>query len=124
MTNQELKEIRERLEAATPGPWFWTHFGDVLETHGARILSPTFDGQLKGESEDKEFIAHAPEDIRRLLDAYVLKESEYQATITKLNKVTQEALRRGKEIERLQKELQQAYERGKRDEFLESFGNS
>lgn len=72
MTEQELKEIRERLEAATPGKWFQLHFDDVP----IGVVN-TWDDS-KSEIEDKEvcrcksetdaeFIAHAIEDIRRLL---------------------------------------------------------
>ncbi|MED4727012.1 hypothetical protein P9597_02455 [Aneurinibacillus migulanus] len=73
MTDQELKEIRERLEAATPGKWFQLHFDDVPSG-----VVNTWDDS-KSEIEDKEvcrckseadaeFIAHATEDIRRLLE--------------------------------------------------------
>jgi hypothetical protein len=44
MTDQELKEVRERLEAATPGPWEANY----------RAL--------------KNLIEHAPNDISRLLN--------------------------------------------------------
>lgn len=88
-----LKPIRERLEKATPGPWFtdwnyghgWDHSaiskkdyrnneeeykrddesGALLENN---VVGVSCDhGAYKGE--DLKFIAHCPTDMRRLLEA-------------------------------------------------------
>jgi hypothetical protein len=60
MTEDKLKEIRARCEAATPGPW------------GVRIdkdsLFPVqYSGWVGYENADAEFIANAREDIPMLL---------------------------------------------------------
>lgn len=61
-----IEEIRGRLEAATPGPWEQGHGvsphvakRDWVEVTNQATICPT----------DAEFIAHAPEDMRRLLNA-------------------------------------------------------
>jgi hypothetical protein len=83
MTNEELKAIRERTEAATPGPWYWEkldadgwndtempylasasdegvmHFGDCEQYYPSEGSPPN--------DEDAEFIAHAREDVPKLL---------------------------------------------------------
>lgn len=77
-----IDEIRARLDKATPGPWTvnsetgsnefcdYTVYGieGVCDANWASDDSPAFaycDGMT---AEDADFIAHAPEDIRRLLD--------------------------------------------------------
>jgi hypothetical protein len=84
MKREELEVIRKRAEAATPGPWYWEklnegdsewdtempslvssidegvmHFGDCEEYYPTEGSPPT--------DEDAEFIAHAREDIPKLL---------------------------------------------------------
>lgn len=68
-----LEPIKERLEAATPGPW---DFDTIPETGESRVVvrSNTGDPMLDVSvathgvsAEDAEFIAHAPEDIRALI---------------------------------------------------------
>lgn len=86
LTDEELKAIRERLEAATPGPWlidrcniddreiiYVDHMRDYA---GNRIaLARTF--QIVG---DGEFIANARTDMERLLAAY----EEYRKEVDQL----------------------------------------
>ena len=71
----DLQAIEARLAAATPGPW---DFDTIPETGESRVVvrSNTGDSMLDVSvathgvrAEDSEFIAHAPEDIRALLDA-------------------------------------------------------
>lgn len=69
MTEQRLTEIRERLDAATPGPWQCTHTrGD-----GSFIWTDMADGEVVAslvyQDLDARFIAHAPQDIADLLEA-------------------------------------------------------
>ena len=70
----EIQEIEARLAAATPGPW---DVETIPETGESRVFvrSNTGDPMLDVSvaphgvrAEDAEFIAHAPEDIRALLD--------------------------------------------------------
>lgn len=78
MTDERVAQIEARLQAATPGKW---------ETYGPELRSIKRDPWPMGESEfvvlsgfehgintgcerprDAEFIAHAPEDLRLVLD--------------------------------------------------------
>ena len=70
----EIQEIEARLEAATPGPW---DFDTIPETGESRVVvrSNTGDPMLDVSvathgvrAEDAKFIAHAPEDIRALIE--------------------------------------------------------
>ncbi|WP_162142497.1 ead/Ea22-like family protein [Aneurinibacillus terranovensis] len=67
MTEQELKEIRDRLAAATPGPW---RIPSKCDEYSYYLCDEEWDdfGHIIVDRNDAEFIAHAPEDIRRLLD--------------------------------------------------------
>jgi len=67
-----IEEIRERLEAATDGPWeardrgsprpVWTHNG----RHVNRVVA-TLNPDLEVKA-NADLIAHAPTDLRRLLE--------------------------------------------------------
>ena len=70
----EIQEIEARLEAATPGQW---DVETIPETGESRVFvrSNTGDPMLDVSvaphgvrAEDAEFIAHAPEDIRALIE--------------------------------------------------------
>ena len=62
-----LAEIRARLDAATPGPWF--HYpGEPWVTNATdepRIIVATVSPRMTGDNAD--LIAHAPADIAWLL---------------------------------------------------------
>lgn len=62
---ERLAEIRARVEATSPGPWrFDANRAEIYSPNGhliADVWEPTH------ESENAEFIAHAPEDTRALL---------------------------------------------------------
>lgn len=60
MTEEQLQQIRDRLKAATPGPWTVVH--ELLN-----CWIPEVDGPMAIGENDAEFIAHAPEDIAALL---------------------------------------------------------
>lgn len=63
MTNEELRQIRERAEKATAGPWNTAYTtDDVFVLDEADIVLCA-----SGRKEDAEFIAHAREDIPKLL---------------------------------------------------------
>lgn len=66
--NERMREIRDRLDAATPGPWESMRAGlgtRVVHEEGQFLTLVT--PALKNSC-DAEFIAHAPGDIRWLLD--------------------------------------------------------
>jgi Ead/Ea22-like protein len=70
ITPEELATIRKRAEKATPGPWHVYaaySLSDITpETRTCIVDCVASDGTLARE--DAEFIAHAREDIPRLLD--------------------------------------------------------
>ena len=57
--SDRLKEIRARLDAATPGPWQPVYING-RESPGVRRVVP--------ESAERDLIAHAPADIAWLLE--------------------------------------------------------
>lgn len=73
MSDQEIEEIQARCAAATPGPWVsyfegrdHTSGSDFIMTGEANSRGP--DIELSGASRaDQDFIAHARQDIPRLL---------------------------------------------------------
>jgi len=60
MTDRRIEQIRERLEAATPGPGPWV--GEVKSGAQDDVVRPTF------TASDVELIANAPADIAYLLE--------------------------------------------------------
>lgn len=65
MTEKELQEIKERCEKATPGPWgldTWKNNLMVIATANCKIVVAS-----RMQIRDAEFIAHAREDIPKLL---------------------------------------------------------
>jgi hypothetical protein len=72
LSQEELHSIRQRLKAATPGPW--CHREGFIETAGnpGVLLGVTLQRSevgldtLPGQA-NAEFIAHAPTDVARLL---------------------------------------------------------
>lgn len=68
MTEQQLAEIRVRCQNATPGPWTaFVEGGDHLG--GDSIIRTQGDDIFLGRvgSHDADFIAHAREDVQKLL---------------------------------------------------------
>lgn len=67
LTNEQLTQIAERAEKATEGPWMASDGIYVIELDGTH---PEGYGEVVAECErtvDAEFIAHAREDIPKLL---------------------------------------------------------
>lgn len=70
MNDQELAEIRGRVERATPGPWFWPYANTLAEDNG----DPEGFGRLvvglatSITDADAKFIAHARQDLPALLE--------------------------------------------------------
>ena len=86
MTKQEIDAIRARCEAAAPGPWKH-HYGDdyaVVMFPGegtsnasVRVAEDEWDDSFSGNA---KFIAHAREDIPRLLaEVRVLRQELFEA---------------------------------------------
>ncbi len=86
MDDQRIGEIKERLQATTPGAWrVWEpgddYLGDdtpIVETDGGQYVAQTgYDGLSHTVREtmaaDAEFIAHAKEDIAYLLSLVKIK---------------------------------------------------
>lgn len=68
MTDEELARIRRRCDAASPGPWkAWIEGRD--HTSGSSMVQTGADDiEMWGATEaDHDFIAHARQDIPRLL---------------------------------------------------------
>jgi hypothetical protein len=92
-----LKEIADRLKAATPGEWNWE--GDLLLTSDTQyhvVLKPFYDDDTYKIStcvfdNDKEFIAHSKTDIPYLLtrlheaeaELKILREDSAELALTK-----------------------------------------
>ena len=77
MTTLDLEPIKERLAAATPGPWrVWTD-PDPTNVRATAVETAWCYGDIEGDTElitdylptdaDAEFIANAPEDIASLV---------------------------------------------------------
>ena len=79
-----LSEMRARVNSATPGPWTtYRHaYGVGIETgdpdDGIQLFIETWGLTYPEREEDAEFIAHAREDMPRLLDALDAAEAEVE----------------------------------------------
>jgi hypothetical protein len=74
MLTERLAEIRARLEKATPGEWEWSGDDLIQSASGESVLDiwPRMDGGkleigLDVTRYDRDLIAHAPADLRFLL---------------------------------------------------------
>jgi hypothetical protein len=65
MTNQEIESIQQRLDAATPGPWKAIKYYKNQLANGA---GPDWGLEGVRSFEDADLCAHAPTDLRALLD--------------------------------------------------------
>ena len=71
-----LREIEERLEAATPGPWTWDEFDAYLWGPNMEMVADAPDGQIRMRGvgaklpikANAALIANAPADILWLID--------------------------------------------------------
>jgi len=79
VNEKRIKEISERLQATTPGAWkVWEpdedYFGSddpcIVSESGQYVAQTSYDGLNDRETmiADAEFIAHAKDDIRFLLE--------------------------------------------------------
>ena len=77
MTTLDLEPIKERLAAATPGPWRVWHDPDPSKVRSTAVETAWCYGDIEGDTElitdylptgaDAEMIANAPEDIAALI---------------------------------------------------------
>jgi len=69
LSTDELAQMRERAEEATPGPWDWTTppRAELQNPDGVPIVRTATIGWA--DPPDAEFIARARTDVPRLLDA-------------------------------------------------------
>lgn len=66
----DLDAIRQRADAATPGPWGVEQYGTTLAVHAYQVsdaVAMIGDEDHPPAGSDAEFIAHAREDVPALL---------------------------------------------------------
>jgi hypothetical protein len=87
ITPEELKEIREYTEKATPGPWYSKPFEWLgkprFNIHQRNNPMPSASSKNK---RDAEFIARSRTDLPRLLDAYEALQAENSALYRAIEK--------------------------------------
>ena len=68
ITNAELTQMKERAEKATGGPWEHDVWSNAITNDGGSVdIISNVDGQISVYDNDAEFIAHAREDVPRLV---------------------------------------------------------
>lgn len=73
MTEEELATIEARADAATPGPWAYTPWGEDqrcgdVYSYSRRVLTfGTADGTVDEDDANGKFVAHARADVPALL---------------------------------------------------------
>ena len=65
ITNAELTEMKERAKKATAGPWVTYYESLVKSKEGDKVVADTW--QVVNGEYDARFIAHAREDVPRLV---------------------------------------------------------
>lgn len=105
LTKEELESIRKRAEAATPGPWFWLDDGRLYSDGADKVIGEVIEGKDETWFDlfdaNAEFIAHAREDIPKLLaeierlqqekDEWYEKYMRLDATVSTQNKQLEKA---------------------------------
>lgn len=89
MTSEELQAIKERVEKATPGEWFYDSYtvctDEILGDDGELIETVTLDyadrhGDVHFKEEaDAQFVAHARQDVPALISEVERLEKERAA---------------------------------------------
>lgn len=75
LTPEHLAEIKARLEAATPGPWFVSS-DDGCTVSYACVALARMSGSHPVDAANAALIAHAPTDIAALLAALAERDAE------------------------------------------------
>ena len=78
LSNAELQAIKERAEKATHGPWIECDGGYVIEVDSEGIVAEC------GRELDAEFIAHAREDVPKLLSLVAQQQAEIERLQTEV----------------------------------------
>lgn len=104
MTDVELQAIRERLKAATPGPWVVTRGYERLFFCGVRHDSAVVDGLPMDDYDgewfkitDAIFIANAPTDIEALLAEVERVQHKYDELVSKYDTLSAHVIAAQKE---------------------------
>jgi hypothetical protein len=91
MSSNRIKEIRKRLEAATPGPWGLVRCdaecGDIdwqaqQEQRPFQVITTILEVLNGRARQDATVIANAPDDIRHLLEAVATLKGHADALLT------------------------------------------
>lgn len=73
LSDDETRRIRQRCDAATAGPWKSYVEGRDHTSGSSFIMTASADIELSGATEaDQDFIAHARQDVPRLLEEVAL----------------------------------------------------
>lgn len=71
---QRLSKIRARLEATTPGKWLYGRHGRTVVANNDDHKAFVAIAELRSRISDGDFLAHAPGDMKFLLDLVNPKE--------------------------------------------------
>lgn len=90
ITTEELEQMKERAEKATAGPWYYEIDGD-LWADGQVVLSPLLTEHgvnvLNIRKTDAQFIAHAREDVPRLVAEVERLQSDNEQYYAKIKRL-------------------------------------
>lgn len=102
--NNRISEIKARLEKATPGPWVEYDAKVYVERGSVKIALPM-------GRKDAEFIAHAPEDIRFLLNVIEKLQMEIvKERLGDIRKLREENQRLREELEKVHQQSMAYFE--------------
>ena len=116
MTTLDLEPIKERLEAATPGPWRVWRDPDPTKVRATAVETAWCYGDIEGDTElitdylptdaDAELIANAPEDIaalvaevERLKEAVIVEQNRRKPWVKLAHQNAQEVKRLKEQID-------------------------
>jgi predicted RNase H-like nuclease (RuvC/YqgF family) len=121
LTQEELEAIRKRAEAATPGPWGkeFRYGISIITNYGFNVIDE--DGGVT-KYPDAEFIAHARQDVPKLLAEIERLQKENRLLESFFEESDRNKERYASEVERLNAELEKANQSTK-DIVEELFGD-
>lgn len=93
LTKEELEAIRKRVDAATPGPWFWLDDGRLYSDGANKVIGEVIEGKDETWFDifdtNAEFIAHAREDVPKLLSLVECQKAELERLNDLLNNASE-----------------------------------